>query len=198
MKNDIYFSDSLKHSNQCLKVTNSANKIVGMVKRTIQCRTKKVMLVLYKSLVRPHLDYCMQVWRPFLKKDVECLEKIQKRFTKSITECKGLRYAERLKVLGLTTFETRCLRGDLLTCFKTLKGFEYLNISEFFSFNERSTRGHMQKLFKQFCRLDATKYSFAYRVIDDWNALPNSVVESESINEFKGGLDRHLRVNAGI
>ena len=63
------------------------------------------MLLLYKSLVRPHLDYCIQVWRPYLQKDIDILEKVQRRATRMVEGFKGLSHEERLKRLHLTTLE---------------------------------------------------------------------------------------------
>ena len=54
------------------------------------------MVKLYKSLVRSKLEYCVQAWRPHLKKDIEVLEKVQRRVTRMIAECKGLEYDRRL------------------------------------------------------------------------------------------------------
>ena len=72
--------------------------------------------VLYLSLVRPKLEYCIQAWRPYLKKDIDLLEKVQKRSIRMIIE-NGLTYEERLSKLGITTLETRRLRGNLIEVF---------------------------------------------------------------------------------
>ena len=72
---------------------------------------------LYKSLVRSRLEYCVQAWRPYLVKDIELMEKVQKRMTRMLPDLKH-RYPERLKKLGLTTLESRILRGDLIVVFK--------------------------------------------------------------------------------
>ena len=140
----------------------------------------------------------MQVWRPYKVKDISALEKVQKRFTKMIKECKGLKYESRLKLLGLTTYETRCLRGDLLQYFKTIKGFDKSNCINLFELNKRSTRGHTCKIKKRYCRSNLSKYSYRNRSIDIWNKLPIEIIESSTINEFKGGLDRHLRSMRGL
>ena len=58
------------------------NKILGMISRTFTLMSKDVILQLYKSLVRPHLDYCVQAWRPHLQKDIKLLEGVQHRATK--------------------------------------------------------------------------------------------------------------------
>ena len=67
---------------------------------------------LYKAIVRPHLEYCIQAWRPYRKKDIDTLERIQRRATKMIPELRDLNYEECLKECGLTTPDTRRLRGD--------------------------------------------------------------------------------------
>ena len=88
-----------------------------MINRYFRSRRKNIILPLYKSLVRPHLDCCVQVWRPHLNKDTEKIEKVQRRATKLMEECKGMNYVKitRLKFCNLTTLETRVLRADLLT-----------------------------------------------------------------------------------
>ena len=68
-----------------------------MIKRNITCKNKSIIIKLYKSLVRPKLEYCVQCWSPFLKKDIDKLEKVQKRATKMIEECKGMNYEQRLE-----------------------------------------------------------------------------------------------------
>ena len=64
----------LKASSQCVKIVKTANQILAMIKRTFTFKTNDNLLQLYKCLVRPHLEYCMQVWNPYLKKDIDLLE----------------------------------------------------------------------------------------------------------------------------
>ena len=88
---------------------------------------------MHKSLVISHplLDYCVQAWRPYRKKDIELLERVQKRATRMVEECKGLDYEERLRRLGLTTLETRRLRADLVEVYKILIGEEGVRRGDF-------------------------------------------------------------------
>jgi len=64
----------------------------GMINRTIVDKDSKTILKLYQSLVRPKLEYCVQAWRPYLQKDIELPEKVQKRATRMMTNDKSLSY----------------------------------------------------------------------------------------------------------
>jgi len=186
----VIVDSTMKFSEHCNAVARSANATLGMIKRNVVSRNKNIVTKIYKALVRPKLDYCVQAWRPYLKKDVEQLEKVQRRATKFISECKGLNYMERLKVTGLSTLEQRRDRGDMIEVFKTLKGFNRVESNRFFNFAEDSrTRGHNMKLVKERARLDSRKYYFTNRVINKWNSLPQYVVDAPSINAFKNRYD---------
>ena len=91
---------------------------------------KNIIIPVYKTIVRPHLECFIQAWRPYRKKDIDTLERIQRRATKIIPELRYLNYEERLKECGLTTLETMRLRGDKIEVFKMLNGYEniYRNI----------------------------------------------------------------------
>ena len=82
-----------------------------MIRRNITYKENSLIAALYKAIVRPHLEYCIQAWNPYIRKDIDMLEKIQRRATKLIPELRDLRYEERIKEYGLTTLATRILRG---------------------------------------------------------------------------------------
>ena len=95
------------------------------------------------------------------------LERIQRRATKIIPELRDLSFEERLKGCGLTTLETRKLRGDQIEVFKILNGYENIDRNMFFSLKKNSrTRGHEVKLVKVVCRLYIRRYSFSRRKIN--------------------------------
>src|SRR6218665_2667058 len=123
---------SAKPSRQCAEASNKANSTLGMIRRTIVTREKDTILRLYKSLVRPQLEYCIQVWRPYPKQDMENLEKVQRRATKMIQGYKDLSYEERLIRCGLTTLEKRRSRGDLIEAYKIITGKESIQWERFF------------------------------------------------------------------
>ena len=62
----VIVDKSLKSSRQCAKAAAAANAVSGMIRRTLLCKAKELILQLYKSLVRPRLEYCIQAWRPYL------------------------------------------------------------------------------------------------------------------------------------
>ena len=82
-----------------------------MIRRNITYKENSLIVPLYKAIVRRHLEYCIQAMSPYLRKDIDMLEKIQRRATKLIPGLRDLRYEERLKECGLTTLETRTNRS---------------------------------------------------------------------------------------
>src|SRR6218665_1337760 len=81
---------SAKSSRQYAEAAEQANTTVGMKRRAIVTSDKDTLLRLYKSLVRPQLEYCIHVWSPYLKQDMEKLEKVQRGVTQMIEGCKDL------------------------------------------------------------------------------------------------------------
>ncbi len=194
----VLVHSNLKVSEQCTKVVKSANRILGMINRSFVYKSSNTILTLYKSLVRPHLEYCVQAWCPHLRKDIDLLEKVQRRATRLIKELRGTSYEERLVKLGLTTLENRRLRGDMIEVFKIIKGFDNVPVNTLFELSSCSLRGHSLKLYKDSFKTNIGKFSFANRVIQDWNNLPDDVVSSNTINTFKNRFDRHIRSCRGF
>ena len=190
----VTISADMKVSEQCGIAASKGNQILGLIRRNITYKGKKLIIPLYKAIVRPHLEYCIQAWRPYRKKDIDTLERIQRRATKMIPELRDLSYEERLKECGLTTLETRRLRGDQIEVFKILNGYENIDRNIFFSLKKDSrTRGHEVKLVKDQCRLDIRKHSFSQRTINEWNKLSTDCVTASSVNMFKNKVDTYLR-----
>ena len=190
----VTISADMKVSVQGGIAASKGNQILGLIRRNITYKGKKLIIPLYKAIVRPHLEYCIQAWRPYRKKDIDTLERIQRRATKMIPELRDLSYEERLKECGLTTLETRRLRGDQIEVFKILNGYENIDRNMFFSLKKDSrTRGHEVKLVKDQCRLDIRKHSFSQRAINEWNKLSTDCVTASSVNMFKNKVDTYLR-----
>ena len=188
----IWCTADLKPTLQCQQAVSKAMKVLGLIKRTFKYFNTKSLVKLYKTYVRPHLEYCVQVWSPFLVGDIDTLERVQHRATKLIPSIANLPYEQRLKILNLQSLYARRLRGDLIETYKILNGFTGTSIDNFFILNTDSrTRGHSKKLFKERNRLNISKYFFSNRVVSCWNSLPDYVITAESINSFKNRLDNY-------
>ena len=101
----------MKVSEQCGIAASWGNHILGLIRRNITYKDK-LIVPLYKAIVKPHSEYCIQAWRPYRKKYIDTPERIHRKATKMIPELRDLSYEERLTECGLTTQKTRRLRGN--------------------------------------------------------------------------------------
>ena len=147
------------------------------------------LTALYKSLVRPHLEYCNTVWSPMYLKDSHLIESVHHRATKLIDGIKDLPYAERLSVLKLPSLKYRRLRNDMIQVYKYLH-MEYNVVNDILvrDTSER-TRGNSLKLVKQRFKKEIRKNYFSLRVTNIWNSLPNDILMAKNLNIFKSRLD---------
>ena len=172
-----------------------ANQVIGIIRRSFLHLDEDMFLQLYKSLVRPHLEYANQVWAPRHVKHIVMLENVQRRATKLVPGLAELEYEERLKRLELPTLAYRRLRGDLIEVYKIMSGKYDSDACEGLidrRVGERST-GHPHKIFKERPIKDIRKYGFPHRVVDIWNRRRmGGVVKAETVKDFEWRLDTIL------
>ena len=138
----VMVHQSLKVGMQVQQAVKKANGMLAFIAKGFEYRSREVLLQLYRVLVRPHLEYCVQFWSPNLRKDILAIEGVQRRFTRLIPGMSGLSYEERLDRLGLYSLEFRRLRGDLIETYKILKGLDRLDAGRLFPMLGKSrTRG---------------------------------------------------------
>ena len=113
----IIITKNLKWQKQTEKSCKTANRVLRFIARSFRYKNNELILPLYKSLVRPHLEHAVQFWSPNLRRDIHKIEKIQRRATKMIPEIRNHSYYQRIQDLHLISHVQRRLRGQLIEVF---------------------------------------------------------------------------------
>ena len=145
-------------------------------------------------MVRPLLEYGNAIWGPHYLSDVRNVESIQKRATKLIPKLRNMTYKDHIMVLKLPSLKYRRRRGDMILMFKIMHGLVRVAVNDLFIPIESSrTRGHAKRVYKTPAIKHSRVFSFSRRVINDWNSLPEDVIESPTLNAFKNRLDEYWK-----
>ena len=162
-----------------------ANRILGLIKKSFVNLDTNSLPLLYKSLVRPHLEYGNIIWGPHYKEDQKAIEKVQKRATKLIPSIQDLPYEERLRQLNLPSLMHRKRRGDMIQTYKIITEKINLDKGLFFRISRSATRGHNYKLYKQHANKLVRINSLSKRIVNDWNVFRFA----KTTQEFKNKLE---------
>ena len=189
----IYIDPNLDFKKHIKSIVKKASHTSYKILKNFSYKTSSILVPLFKTLVRPILEYGNNVWTNKLKKYTTKIENVQRKFTKHIKGLSKLTYEERLKKINLPSLEFRQKRGDMIQVFKIAKKFyDPLSTDTIFNFSSSSRlRGHNYKISKQY--VNKSKYAnfFSNRVINEWNNLPDYIVNAKTINEFKNLYDKH-------
>lgn len=193
----VWMDSNLSYDDHIYEKIKTANMMLGIIRRNFINLDRNSLVLLYKGMVRSHLEYAGSVWSPHKKSLIRDIENIQKRATKLIHACKNMSYRERLFYLQLPTLRYRRLRGDMIEVFKILSGMYDAQVVPIIERNlDTRNRGNSLKLRVERCNYDVRKYSFCNRIVNVWNSLPDNVVKSSSLNVFKNNLDKHWKFEA--
>ena len=188
----VWTDDSLSFLQHIDRAVKKGNSILGIIRRTFTHLTKDILLCLYKTLVRPHLEYGNIIWHPYRVKDIVAVEGVQRRATAMVPELAKLQYPDRLRALKLPTLVYRRQRGDMIEVYKVVTGkYDICPDNLFTRSTNTRTRGHSLTLDRRWAENSIRKNFFTVRTIKDWNSLPESVVSAPTTNAFKGRLDRY-------
>jgi len=170
-----------------------------LIRRTIIYKNMDVLLKLYKSLLRPRVEYCTPVWSPCYQKDKLLIERVQHRFTRTIFGFSKLPYCERLERLGLWSLEERRNRADIIEVFKMAKCWSAVPLESTFELSTvKNLRGHTYKLVKHGSNLEVRRNFFTERLVNRWNNLAQWTLDADSINAFKSHLQRLRNTQMGF
>ena len=129
---EVVFDNMLKFHSYVSMITSKANGILIMIKKSFTTSNQSTLLLLYKHLVRPRLEYYNAVWNFGYLTDMTKLEKVQRWATRMLKNIRNWNYEERLHYLSLPLLSYRQFRGDMLTTYQMLNGFVDVDITEFF------------------------------------------------------------------
>jgi len=186
----VMVAKSLKPSEQCEAAAGRATSVLYQIRRNFHYRDRSTFVRLYTQYARPHLEFSVPAWSHWLKGDIERLESVQEKAVKMVAGLQGKSYKESCVELGLETLENRRRDQDMNLVFKLLRegGSDMFTMTgEREGARTRQAAGP-RTLAGQYARTDIRKYSFAVRVVDDWNQLPDKLRGAQSQESFKRGL----------
>ena len=194
----VIVSDNLKPSKHCAEAARKARGVLWQISKSFHYRDKHVFVNLYKRHVRCILEYASPAWAPWSQGDINILEKVQERMVNMIPSLSGTNYEEKLDELNIKSLAARRTRADLIQTFKIIKGIDNVNHEHWFRLfgnADRQTRlsSYPLNITIQPARKEVRKNFFTNRVRDLWNDLPNNVKDSNTVNQFKSRLDKHLQ-----
>ena len=130
----------LKFKKQAAAAVSKASQIMAVIRRSFSLLDKFTLPLLFKTLVRPHLEYGNIVWGPFNRSDQLLVERVQRRATKLVRDIRHLPYQDRLKSLKLPSLHYRRQRGDMIAVYQLLHG-KMTSFTEPLPEKQEDTRG---------------------------------------------------------
>ena len=176
-------------------ISNNANKMASWMLGTFKDRSKFLMTLLFKTMVRSRLEYCSALWNPYKIQDIQTLEAIQRSFTRRISGCQNLNYWERLKFLHLPSLQRRRERYLIINTWKILHKKAPNDIKMVFYESDRL--GVKVKVPPQAKGCPAAinslyENSFSVKAAKLWNILPKYVNTAKDLDSLKAALGKFL------
>ncbi len=183
-------TSTFKTSLHCQQAANRARRLLFLLRRGFAILTPEIFRPLYLALVTPILEYGQQASSPYLRRDIDLMERIQRLATRMVKGMRELPYEDRRRRLNIFSLERRRLRGDPILAYNILHGRLDLPKAEFFEAPaKRGLRGHDYKLRHRSFRLLRRKAAFSVRLPISWNKLPMEIINSPTLDTFKRLLD---------
>ena len=192
------WSPNLKFAEHCSTVARVANAKLRTILIGFESRDRSFMINLFNTFVRPSLEFSCPVWNPSFLYEIDILEAVQRRFTRSFPDLRELPYPLRLSRLNIISLEERRLRADLLQVYKIVHGLDCLAFDDFFTWApDVGTRGGGNKLFHNPRRVLVRKHFFCHRVVHPWNHLDRHyphITGAPSIGSFRSNI-QHANIH---
>ena len=167
-------------------IISKAFRKLGIINKVFKSKDPHTTVKLFKSFIRPLLEYSSIIWCPFTQSSIDGIERVQKRMCRMIPAIKSLSYRDQLNHLCLLSLKALRLRYQLITIFKILKGFLNVNFSDFFELaNSNVTRGHNLRIRSKFSSHNYRLNFFTVSAIEFWNKLSQEDVDVQTVQNFK-------------
>lgn len=186
----VLIDGCMKFSKHISNIVHKAATRCHLIMKCFLSKDTSTLMKAFKTYVRPLLEYNSSVWSPHLLRDINSIERVQRRFTKRLRGMHGLSYDERLTKLHLERLEARRIRIDIINVYKIIFGLTKIHCDNFFTLSNGTikTRGHDYKLIPPSCSCDTRLFCYAVRVVNVWNNLPALTTNFASIRSFKMSL----------
>ena len=187
----VNLTSNLCWSTHIDKSTKKANSVLGFIKRNIRTKNRDTKATAFKTLVRPHLEYCSSVWNPHTEKDKKKIEMVQRRAARYVLNDYNTTssVSAMLEELGWETLESRRQKLQLTLFFKIVNNLVDIPAANYLTSAPSSLRANHKLKFRHLSsKTDSLKFSFFPRTIPIWNSLPASVAEASDLASFKQRL----------
>lgn len=186
----VIMDENLASSAHCKYIFRKCSQVSSLICKTFLSGNIDLMLKAYKIYVLPLLDYCSQIYNPHKVSDINLLERVQRKFTKTVLKNSSLSYNERINELGLDRLELRRIHTDLHFAYRILHN-EVLGLGSLFNIktSNKNTR-QAEKVILDISpfKSDIRKFDFSCRVSRLWNMLPITCTNSINFNHFKRNI----------
>ena len=193
----VLVDNKLEFDKHIKEIVNKANRMVGLIRIGFACLDEEIFMNLYPVLVRPLLEYCVQVWSPYKQKYIDLIENVQRRATKLVPGLRRKTYDQRLDKLKLTRLVERRYRGDMIHAYNIMTNKGDYKRERFFQLARERGDPELHtglKMYKKRARKSVRRNFFSQRVINPWNLEKREVVQKEKTSGFKKGFDDEEKI----
>ena len=186
----VTISNDLKWAPHIAKITGKAHKTLGFIRRNLKQSPQELRELAYFSMIRSVLDYCSAIWDPHLKKDIDSIEGVQRRAARFVKQDYkwDSSVTKMLQELNWSTLQDRRRETRLVLMYKIVNGVVAVPADDYLNRGYRRTRRNSQNYRQYSTKFETFRNSFIPRTITDWNKLPDSIINCDTVDSFKNRL----------
>ena len=189
----VVVDSKLKFHRHIGGIINKSKGLVNQLLRGTVCRKQNFMVTVFIAHIRPLMDFSARLWNVGYIGDVNRLERVQRSWVSQVEGLENMNYKDSLSLLGLHSVYGRLLRGDLIKVWQAFHPSADIGLDRLLDVQSHAaTRSNGYKLAIPRCRTELRRRFWSVRCVNRWNSLPAEVVQAETVESFKRGLDRHV------